>query len=43
MRSYDMGCDCGKRNVTKEEKRNCKESAMLEAPDQVLKFNDGDH
>ena len=41
MRSYDMGCDCGKRRVTDTEKEKCKESAQLEAPDQVCKFDAG--
>ena len=31
MRSYDMGCDCGK----PPEKAECEKSAELEAPDQV--------
>ena len=41
MRSYDMGCDCGKRRVTDTEKEKCEESAQLEAPDQVCKFDAG--
>ena len=36
-----MGCDCGKRRVTDTEKEKCKESAQLEAPDQVCKFDAG--
>ena len=35
MRSYDMGCDCGKRPESESERRDCQQSAMLEAPDQV--------
>ena len=35
MRSYDMGCDCGKQKETLAEKTACQKSAMLEAPDQV--------
>ena len=31
-----MGCDCGKRMVSKAEQRDCDESAKLEAPDQVF-------
>ena len=34
-----MGCDCGKRMVSKAEQRDCEESAKLEAPDQVFNFN----
>ena len=40
MRSYDMGCDCGKRPVSKSEIRDCQQSAMLEAPDQVYILDD---
>ena len=35
MRSYDMGCDCGKQKETLAEKTACQKSALLEAPDQV--------
>ena len=35
MRSYDMGCDCGKQKETIAEKTACQKSAQLEAPDQV--------
>ena len=35
MRSYKMGCDCGKRKETPAEKAACQQSAQLEAPDQV--------
>ena len=35
MRSYDMGCDCGKQKETLAEKTACQKSAQLEAPDQV--------
>ena len=40
MRSYDMGCDCGKdQDMTPAEKAECEKSAKLEAPDQVYKFD----
>ena len=41
MRSYDMGCDCGQHKETPAEKAACQKSAMLEAPDQVYKLDDG--
>ena len=40
MRSYKMGCDCGKRKETPAEKAACQQSAQLEAPDQVCKFEE---
>ena len=38
-----MGCDCGKHKETPAEKAACQESAQLEAPDQVYKFEAGKH
>ena len=37
-----MGCDCGKRKVSYNEKRDCDESAKMEDQDQdqVLKFKE---
>ena len=35
-RSYEMGCDCGRRKETKAERDACKRSAELEHPDQVF-------
>ena len=40
MLSYKMGCDCGKRKETPAEKAACQQSAQLEAPDQVCKFEE---
>ena len=33
--TYDMGCECGKREVDEEKEKKCQETALLESPENV--------